>query len=60
MRQTTHPNPLFQACCLLVSCLWALQASAWTDRITDGAHVNSVCELTPEAQCSWAILIDLQ
>ncbi|MEW7992233.1 MAG: pentapeptide repeat-containing protein [Candidatus Thiodiazotropha sp.] len=60
MRQTTHPNPLFQACCLLVSCLWALQASAWTDRITDGTHVNSVCELTPEAQCSWAILIDLQ
>ncbi|MBT2989194.1 MAG: pentapeptide repeat-containing protein [Candidatus Thiodiazotropha sp. (ex Ctena orbiculata)] len=60
MRQTEHPNPLLQACCFLVSCLWALQAGAWTDKITDDAHVNSVCELTPEAQCSWAILIDLQ
>ncbi|MCP4993269.1 MAG: hypothetical protein GY934_05725, partial [Gammaproteobacteria bacterium] len=38
----------------------ALNASAWTDNITEGAYVNSVCKLEPEAQCSWAILVDVQ
>ncbi|MEW8324719.1 MAG: pentapeptide repeat-containing protein [Candidatus Thiodiazotropha taylori] len=34
------------------------QAMAWTDHITETAYVNSICKLEPEAQCSWAILID--
>ncbi len=36
------------------------QAFAWTDNITEGAYVNTVCKLEPEAQCSWAILIDVK
>ncbi|MCP4487379.1 MAG: pentapeptide repeat-containing protein [Gammaproteobacteria bacterium] len=36
------------------------QVSAWTDNITEGAHVNTVCKLEPEAQCSWAILVDVK
>lgn len=34
------------------------QSLAWTDNITETAYVNKVCKLEPEAQCSWAILID--
>ena len=47
-----------QVTILLLSCLWSLQTLAWTDNITETAYVNKVCELVPEAQCSWAILID--
>lgn len=36
------------------------QAIAWTDNITETAYVNTVCKLEPEAQCSWAILIDVK
>ncbi len=39
--------------------IWT-NASAWTENITEGAYVNSVCKLEPEAQCSWAILVDVQ
>ncbi|MEW8508104.1 MAG: pentapeptide repeat-containing protein [Candidatus Thiodiazotropha sp.] len=60
MYQTKHPIPISKAWLFLVSCLWTAHAAAWTDKITESAHVNSVCELTPEAQCSWAILIELQ
>ena len=34
------------------------QAFAWTENITESAYINKVCKLEPEAQCSWAILID--
>lgn len=60
MHPAKHPNPLSLACLFLVSCLWLVEAGAWTDKITETAYVNSVCQLIPEAQCSWAILIDLQ
>ncbi|MES9944231.1 MAG: pentapeptide repeat-containing protein [Candidatus Thiodiazotropha sp.] len=60
MHQTKQPNLLSLACLFLVSCLWLVEADAWTDKITETAYVNSVCQLTPEAQCSWAILIDVQ
>ncbi|MCU7807339.1 MAG: pentapeptide repeat-containing protein [Candidatus Thiodiazotropha sp. (ex Semelilucina semeliformis)] len=38
---------------------WHLPALAWTENITESAYVNTVCKLEPEAQCSWAILIDV-
>ena len=37
---------------------FTMQAFAWTENITEAADVNRVCRLEPEAQCSWAILID--
>lgn len=42
-----------------VSIMWFMQAMAWTENITETAYVNSICKLEPEAQCSWAILIDV-
>ena len=44
---------------ITVSVFWVTQTMAWTDNITETAYVNSICKLEPEAQCSWAILIDL-
>lgn len=38
---------------------WHFPAMAWTENITESAYVNTVCKLEPEAQCSWAILIDV-
>ncbi|MCU7812929.1 MAG: pentapeptide repeat-containing protein [Candidatus Thiodiazotropha sp. (ex Notomyrtea botanica)] len=38
---------------------WHFPAMAWTENITETAYVNTVCKLEPEAQCSWAILIDV-
>lgn len=48
--------------CLAVTLFSAFttQSIAWTDNITETAYVNTVCRLQPEAQCSWAILIDTQ
>ncbi|MCG8068160.1 MAG: pentapeptide repeat-containing protein [Candidatus Thiodiazotropha taylori] len=43
---------------LTVTLFLTTQAMAWTDNITETAYVNSICKLEPEAQCSWAILID--
>ena len=39
---------------------YSSQASAWTDNIKPTAHVNTVCKMEPEAQCSWAILTDIK
>ncbi|MET0110025.1 MAG: hypothetical protein ABW084_14075, partial [Candidatus Thiodiazotropha sp.] len=60
MRQTRHSISLILKGFFLIFGLWPLCANAWTDDITETAYVNTVCELTPEAQCSWAILIDLE
>ncbi|MBW9263356.1 MAG: pentapeptide repeat-containing protein [Candidatus Thiodiazotropha sp. (ex. Lucinisca nassula)] len=41
-----------------ITLFFTIQVMAWTDNITEAAYVNSICKLEPEAQCSWAILID--
>ncbi|MCU7885257.1 MAG: pentapeptide repeat-containing protein [Candidatus Thiodiazotropha sp. (ex Lucinoma annulata)] len=51
---------IIQSFIFTVFILWFTQAMAWTDNITETAYVNTICKLEPEAQCSWAILIDLQ
>ncbi|MCU7930466.1 MAG: pentapeptide repeat-containing protein [Candidatus Thiodiazotropha sp. (ex Codakia rugifera)] len=44
---------------LIISFVWLTPVLAWTKNITETAYVNTVCKLEPEAQCSWAILIDV-
>ncbi|MCU7905399.1 MAG: pentapeptide repeat-containing protein [Candidatus Thiodiazotropha sp. (ex Epidulcina cf. delphinae)] len=51
---------IFLGAAFTLSSGFFIQAMAWTDHITEGAYVNTVCKLQPEAQCSWAILIDMK
>ncbi|MCG7899896.1 MAG: pentapeptide repeat-containing protein [Candidatus Thiodiazotropha lotti] len=57
MRKLNCPDSIYLVV-ITASMFWVSQVMAWTDNITETAYVNSICKLEPEAQCSWAILID--
>ena len=39
---------------------YMMTVSAWTDEVDTLGNVNSTCKLEPEAQCSWAVRVNVQ
>lgn len=39
---------------------YMLSVSAWTDDLDKLGNVNSICKLEPEAQCSWAVRVNIE
>lgn len=55
-------NPLLSLTALSAVVLLASSAtvSAWTDDVSKLQHVNTKCKLEPEAQCTQAVMINVQ
>ncbi|MEN8170779.1 MAG: pentapeptide repeat-containing protein [Pseudomonadota bacterium] len=49
-----------QAALLVATTGYMMTVSAWTDDLDKLGNVNSICKLEPEAQCSWAVRVNVQ